>query len=168
MPSKKELGALSVLFEEHYTTVFRAVLLYCRDRLLAEDATQEAFLQAFKKIHTLRNKNKFPGWVFVIATNIVKKEFKKNKNTITVDSTGIEDNLSYDPFKNIENKKEIESVLKKMSYKHREALILKYCFDLSLEDIAEKTGARKGTVKSRVSRAKERFKVVLAGINKSE
>lgn len=64
---------------------------------MAKDATQEAFLKAFQKIGTLRDKNKFEGWICSIVSNICKdmliKRNKQRDNTALYDN---EDNVKYD------------------------------------------------------------------------
>ena len=45
----------------------------------AEEITQDTFLQAYKKLATLRNPNQFAGWLYVIATNICNRWLQKKK-----------------------------------------------------------------------------------------
>ena len=160
MINSPKTSAFSILFEEHYPKIFKATLLFCDDYHLAEDATQEAFYRAYNKLHKLRDKNKFDAWVYVIATNIIKTEYKKNKNFKTTDNSTLDEMNLNNHLEALETKEEVLNTLRKLNYEHRQVLILKYIFGFSLADIAEKTNVMEGTVKSRLYRAKQKFKSI--------
>jgi RNA polymerase sigma-70 factor (ECF subfamily) len=65
-------------FERFYTNeakaVFTAVYLMCRDRQLAEDATQEAFARAFERWDRLERQPWAAGWVMTTALNCRQAE----------------------------------------------------------------------------------------------
>ena len=129
--------AEQILFEEYYTKVFKSVYIYCNDYHFAEDATQEAFLRAFENIDKLRDVNSFAGWVYVIAINIVKKEFKKTKKITQINFIDCENKFtSKDEYSNIELKEVLADLLTQVSLDESKALTLFYIMDLPLKEIA--------------------------------
>ncbi|EEG78470.1 RNA polymerase sigma factor [Dethiobacter alkaliphilus] len=162
-----------ILFEEHYSKVFKSVYLYCKDFHIAEDATQEAFLKAFDNINQLRDVKSFPGWVYVIALNVVKKEFNRNKKITELNFEDYQNIFSnQDEFKNIELKEDLKLLLKHISPEERKMLNLYYGFGLSLKEIAVLTDTNISTLKVKMHRTRQKLKkkaindVVLTGEEK--
>lgn len=67
------------LYEEEYLAVYRATYLLCRDPLLAEDATQEAFVRALERWPRLRDKTWAGGWVASTALNFVRRSLRRRR-----------------------------------------------------------------------------------------
>lgn len=67
-----------------YDEVYYYVLSLARDKELAKDITQEAFLKALKSLHTLKDDSKVKSWLFSIARNGYFTEMKK-RNKLSFD-----------------------------------------------------------------------------------
>ncbi|MCW3491526.1 RNA polymerase sigma factor [Dethiobacter alkaliphilus] len=149
-----------VLFEANYPRVFRSVLLFCNSYSLAEEATQEAFYLACKNLHQLRNKSSFPAWVTSIAINVLKKEFNNQKKVSYVDFEKVNYELACNnnDYEIVELKDEVRQMLNSLDDSHREVLILRYMFGLSLSEISDMKDLSTGTVKSRIFRAREKLR----------
>lgn len=149
-----------VLFEANYSRVFRAVFLFCGSYGLAEEATQEAFYRACKNLSQLRDKAAFPAWVTAIAINTIKTEYSKQKKISYVDFEKVIHELacSRNDFEMVELKEEVQQMLRTLDDDHREVLILRYMFDLSLNQISEMKQLSSGAVKSRLFRAREKLR----------
>jgi RNA polymerase sigma-70 factor (ECF subfamily) len=77
----------SIAFEELYKLNSRRVYALClrmvSDPCEAEDLTQEAFLQLFRKIHTFRGESAFSSWLHRLTANVVLMSFRKKKALTT-------------------------------------------------------------------------------------
>ena len=67
------------LYEAHVDRVFRLCYRFAGEYDLAQDFTQETFVQAFTKIDTFRGEAKFGTWIAAIATNVSLNELRKVK-----------------------------------------------------------------------------------------
>ncbi len=77
----------AIAFEELYKLNSRRVYALClrmvSDPAEAEDLTQEAFLQLFRKIHTFRGESAFSSWLHRLTANVVLMSFRKKKALTT-------------------------------------------------------------------------------------
>lgn len=72
-----EAGAFEYLYRSHARRVFALCLRMTGSAAEAEDLTQEAFLQVFRKIHTFRGESAFSTWLHRLAVNLVLMRFRK-------------------------------------------------------------------------------------------
>lgn len=139
------------------------------------DLSQETFIKVYKKIYQFDGKSKFSTWLYRIATNTCLDEIRrrKGKDTFSIDQTiELEDgqipSQQVDKNENVEEKildKEkkqiIQEALNEMNESHRVILVMRDIKNLSYEEISEILGLSLGTVKSRISRARQALKKVL-------
>jgi RNA polymerase sigma-70 factor, ECF subfamily len=71
--------AFEQLYYQHHRRVYALCLRMLGDRIEAEDLTQEAFLQLFRKIHTFRGESAFSSWLHRLTANIVLMRFRKKR-----------------------------------------------------------------------------------------
>jgi len=65
------------LYEAEGPSVFQAVYLLCRDRAVAEDATQEAFARALERWGRLGDQAWVGGWVMSTALNVARRSLRR-------------------------------------------------------------------------------------------
>jgi len=70
-------GAFGSLIDRYYQSVYRLAYQYTGSHHDADDVCQEAFLRAFDAIESLRDGARFKGWIFTIASNLVRERAKK-------------------------------------------------------------------------------------------
>ncbi len=70
------------IYSEYYDTVFQYVLSLCRDEVLAEEITQEAFFKALKSIDTFRGECKLSVWLCQIAKNTFYTAAKRQQRQV--------------------------------------------------------------------------------------
>jgi RNA polymerase sigma-70 factor (ECF subfamily) len=142
----------------------------------SEDLAQEAFLRVFKKVQDYNPSAKFSTWLYTIASNLAKDEFKrrarhparsldwKGGNDTTRDMPQAKaDTTESVPDVRLEHdevRQQVNKALDLLDANDREILVLKDVQGLSYEEIAEILGLPMGTVKSRLSRARTAFKEV--------
>src|SRR5580704_13759679 len=66
-----DAGAFEHLYKTHSRRVYSLCLRMTRNRSLAEDLTQEAFLQVFRKIQSFRGESAFSSWLYRLVFNLV-------------------------------------------------------------------------------------------------
>jgi RNA polymerase sigma-70 factor, ECF subfamily len=74
-----DAAAFESLYELHSRRVYSLCLRMIGDPTEAEDLTQEAFLQLFRKIHTFRGESAFSSWLYRLTANIVLMRFRKKR-----------------------------------------------------------------------------------------
>ncbi len=72
-------GAFGLLVERFKGRIFAAALVHLGAREDAEDAAQEAFLQAFRSLHGLREPDRFGAWLFGLARNVFADRFRRRR-----------------------------------------------------------------------------------------
>src|SRR5580692_12416361 len=73
-----DADAFGALFEAHRSRIYSVCLRMTSNAAEAEDLTQDAFLQAFRKIAKFRGDSAFSTWLHRIAVNTVLMHFRKN------------------------------------------------------------------------------------------
>jgi RNA polymerase sigma-70 factor (ECF subfamily) len=159
-----------ILFNTHYEKVYRTTYLIIQNEFIARDATQEAFIIAYKQLDNLKDLDNMYSWLTVVASNQAKNTIKKNANCIPIaDINELENKLAYSPNVIEQKNKEIDltKALNTIKVKYREVLVFKYYLDLSDQEIADMLELPLGTIKSRISRAKMILKDILESQNES-
>lgn len=153
--------ALEELIRRHKRSIFSAINLIVRNRPLAEDIFQEAFI---KIIHTLRSGNyneegKFGGWAVRVARNLTIDYVRKMKRDVTITDSEGNDIFSYlviaeeskeDKIMQLQTERQIKDLIHLLPEEQREVLILRHWGDLSFKEIADKTGVSINTALGRM------------------
>ena len=148
-------------FTEVYERYSRPMLNYFykmlwQDKLKAEDFMQELFTKIIHKPHLFNSKLKFKTWIFSIANNMCKNEYRKQE-VRKGSNNDLHDNIVSDDSADLVKKVDesifndrLKEELNLLSSSHREVFILRFKQGLSLKEIAEVLDVSEGTVKSRV------------------
>ena len=139
---------------------------FCRDRSRSEDMAQEAFLRAWRALATWRRDAAFSTWLFALATNLYRTELRR----IPVGMVSLDDARA-GQLRDVRNEgggleaddrdRTVQRAVLALPAKYREALILFYFHDMNVRDAALSLGLPEGTVKARLSRAREILRVKL-------
>ena len=120
----------------------------------AEDLAHEAFVEAFLKLRTLREPDRFAGWLRTLTLNVCRMWHRQKKRE---GSDGVSE-IGWD---DASKKMQLNGYFSKLSESHRLALALHYWEGLSYEEMARFLDVPIGTVMSRLSRAKQALKDVM-------
>ena len=158
-----ENAAFEKIFEMYKVSAIRTAYLLTNNKTLAEDITQETFVQCYLKINTLKNPAQFKTWFFKILTRIAWKINTKEKEAIpvenifeiynTTDNSSVEDN-----FINKETSEKIMAAINQLEQKQKTVVLLYYYKEFSISEIANIMGCFEGTVKSRLYCARKNLK----------
>ncbi len=143
--------AAEELIKRYYTSI----LYYCKRQCFnwerAEDLTQETFLKLFKNLPGYKGKRKFKAYLYTIAKHLCIDESRKIEVYPLENEEEIRD--TSDGMRQIEDKSEIDYLLKVLSPEQREAVILRFGEQLSFWEIAKVMGCNLRTAQSRVRNA---------------
>jgi RNA polymerase sigma-70 factor, ECF subfamily len=143
-----DLEAFEDLVRAYQADVYRFAYHLVRDRTLAEDVTQEAFLRAFRFFRSFRGDSKFTSWLFRIARNCAMDALRARKAHLEREHPPPSDPTD------AQARAELHVALGAVSAEHRDAFLLIEVFGLSYQEAADVLGVRVGTVKSRMHRAR--------------
>ena len=143
-----DLSAFEDLVRAYQGDVYRFACHFTRDRSLAEDVTQEAFIRAFRFLESFRGDSKFTSWLFRIARNCAMDALRSRKSFLAKDYQAPQG--PSDP----ESRIELDAALSAVSDEHREPFLLIEVFGLSYQEAADVLHVKVGTVKSRINRAR--------------
>jgi len=164
-----ESSAFGILVTRHQDRLYACVLSVIGDPDEAEDVVQESFIQAYLKLDMFQHNSRFFTWLYRIAFNNALSRRRRRKETLSLDhareSTGSEPASHIEaPDHNMvrnENVEQLRNALLELSDDHRVILTLREMQDLSYEDIASILDISIGTVRSRLSRARNALKTQL-------
>lgn len=168
--------AFAQVFHLYKDMVYTLALKLLTDKSESLDITQEVFLTLFRKIDSFRGDCSLKTWLYRVTVNHVagrnrwwRRRFRRN--TISLDLPLEERPASLDlsephpsPARECQShelREAIEAGLRRLPFDQRVAAVLRDVEGLSYEEIAAVTGAGLGTVKSRISRAREQLRIVL-------
>lgn len=169
-----EAGAFEELIHRHSGRIYQLAYGLLGNRQDAEEVTQDAFMRAYRSLDGFRGDASFSTWLYRIATNLARNKYQWNRRR------GAEANVSLSarPATMAEDRHEdlaapdetlgpdrviqqaeladgLMAAVNRLPAALREAMVLRHVEDLPYEKIAEISGVRLGTVKSRLARARE-------------
>ena len=144
---------------ENRLKMYKTAIAILKNEDDANDAIQDALYSAYKNYDSLKEKSYFTTWIIRILINKCYDIINKNKkiayidDSITENTTGVEDNY--------EVESSLEWVLNKIDKDLKEIVVLYYYDERPVGDIAEILEIPQGTVKSRLSRAREQIRKIM-------
>ena len=149
--------AFDQLVRKYQASVRRIFLnLTCGDSELSDDLAQETFIKAYTGLASFKNLAGFSTWLYRIAYNIFYDYLRNRKETDDLNSAAVDSQCSTRQ-PDIGQQMDIYSALSILKEAERTCITLFYMEDLSIEKIAAITGIPTGTVKSHLSRAKDKM-----------
>ena len=153
--------AFDQLVRKYQSPVRRFFLnLTCGNRELSDDLAQETFLKAYTNIASFKNLSSFSTWLYRIAYNEFYDYLRSRKETDDLDTLQVDAQYSVRQ-EDIGQKMDLYRALAMLKDIERTCITLFYMEDQSIEKIAGITGCPAGTVKSHLSRAKDKMAAYL-------
>ena len=135
------------------------------DRDDAEDAVQEAFIDAFRAIGTFDTSRTFYAWFYVLLRNRCYKITAKRRPAENIDDVQL---LAAQSGADYDTRLVIEKALHSLTLEEREIVSLKYFSGLSYDELATHLQIPRGTVMSRLFYARQRLQGKLSGMLKRD
>jgi RNA polymerase sigma-70 factor (ECF subfamily) len=146
-------------FQSAYPGIVGQLRLLTGDLASAEDVAQEAFTRAAGRWPQLAHYDQPEAWVrktaFRLAIDLLRRA-RRQRRLLARLGTRREPDPEIDP-----QDQAVVEALQRLPLPLREVLVLHHCLDLPVEAVAAQTGVRVGTVKSRLSRGRERLAALL-------
>jgi RNA polymerase sigma-70 factor, ECF subfamily len=160
-------GAFEVLLNRYHAAVYRQILLWVNgDYAAADDVAQEAWWRIARGVTRFEGRSGFYAWACRIARNEAKRWLSRNaRRPRLMPPPGAVD---ADELERQESDELVRSVLKRLPEKFAAPLLLELWEDMSLKEIAHALGIPEGTVKSRLHRAREKFRELWDAMNLEE
>ncbi len=161
--------AFTTLVKKHQKHVHALAWRKIGDFHIAEDITQETFLKVHQNLPTLKELERFPGWLYVIATRCcIARLRKKRLHAQLVEDIDLmrkgkdtySQHVADEQAKTItEAQREVvKKLLAKLQESDRTIITLYYFGEMTCEEISKFLGVSANTIKSRLSRARQRLK----------
>jgi RNA polymerase sigma factor (sigma-70 family) len=155
-----EPQAFAVLFDRHFDQI-HGYLTRRVGRDCADDLVATTFTVAFERRATFRGQDSARGWLFGIATNLLRNEWRAEQRALsalaqlTAAASPAEAGVAAD-------RDEALEALARLDPDQRDVVLLHAWEGLSYEEIAAAVGVPIGTVRSRLARARQRLRQLLA------
>jgi RNA polymerase sigma-70 factor (ECF subfamily) len=171
---RRDPDLLDHLIEQYQHRLLRYLVFLSGDRELAEDLFQETWIRVLERGHQYDGKHEFATWLYAVARNLTIDHLRK-KSPVSLDSLMEEDDQGapFEPedarpaaWKVVEQHEQAERIsaaLVRIPAECREAVVLRFQEGLALDEIAAVTGAKLGTVKSRLYRGLEMLMTRMKG-----
>jgi RNA polymerase sigma-70 factor (ECF subfamily) len=172
-----ESQAFRDLVVRYQRKVYAVALGIVKDRDLAWDVSQEAFVRVHRHLPEFKGDSSFSTWVLRITTHLAIDSVRRERQSVKDDIDEVRESdlsgggegilstaLGQNPMQNALRKEllgKIQEALSQLPEKHRTILVLRELEGLSYEELAERLGIHKGTVMSRLFHARKKMQALL-------
>ncbi len=157
-------AAYAELVRRRHSQVRGLLRRLCRDPSLADDLAQQAFLQAWRSIHSIESAGAFGGWLRKIAVNVwlqhVRARSAREGASAIAMGEPARSEPSHEP--TIGEQLDLDRALAQLSAEVRLCIVLAYGERMSHREIAAAADIPIGTVKSHISRGSARLRGLLS------
>ena len=162
-------SAFLQLTTQHLDSSYRLARAIVHEPADAEDAMQDALVQAWRKWSTLRDPALFERWFARILVNTCRDQIRRRTTHPSGDSEALVGIPSRgDPLAETHERDAMGAAMAMLSPDHRVVVALRFYRDLSVEDIARYLGVPTGTVHSRLHYALKRLHALLDAPERKE
>lgn len=161
-------------FEMLYSYIIKKVYFWCftimKSESEADDATQEAMILIYKKLHTLKEPEYFSSWMYRVVTNCCYSRLNKKKDLELTGEDDFYDNYEsrfseerkdFLPKESLdvnETKKIVAELVNSLPNKQRETITLYYLEEFKVNEIAKILGCNSSTIKVRMHEGRRNLK----------
>ncbi len=149
--------AFAVIVQRYSALVVGVAFAVTRDRELAEEVGQDTFVAAWRDIGKLRDPTRPGPWLAGIARNLANSATRKNARRRALGEAHISEHTETTPYDDLERARlhaELRQVLDELPNAQREALVIYYFEEGSIEDVARGLGVTNVVAKQRLHRAR--------------
>ncbi len=147
--------AFRELFNKNVSKIYSLCLRISADKHIAEEITQEVFINAWEKLGTFRHECKFSTWLHRIAVNRYLMLVRSEKPKAGVTEEIAKSIVSTDPSKAAEQRIDLENAISKLPDKARAVLVLHDIEGYKHYEISEMMSIEEGTSKAHLHRARK-------------
>jgi RNA polymerase sigma-70 factor (ECF subfamily) len=164
-----EIDGLELLVRQYQLKAVRAAFLVTQDRGIAQEVVQNAFLRVAERIHQFDVTRPFAPWFMRIVVNDAIKAVQRGPDLLHLESGEAVFQATLDEqlrspeevVTAVQLRETVRAALEKLTPKQRAAVVLRYYFDMSEQEMATRLDIAPGTVKWRLHTARERLRQLL-------
>lgn len=161
-----DTAALETLIRTYESRLYRLALSMLDDPAEADEATQDAFVAALRRLDSYRGEASFATWLYAIALNVCRGRLRRRRArerlTQMWRALRLADRAAEQHAEQIAIAREADravwQALQRLNDKQREVMILRYYHDLKLAEIARVTGVSERTVRTWLQQAHEQLR----------
>ena len=157
----KDERPFAEIFHRHQGFVTRILFRYFSHEQDVEDLTQEVFFKAYRNLHQFEQRSSLKTWLFSIASNTAKNEFRLRSRRLVVAEESLQEmdeKLSNEAFSKpqhgVYQRENLQQAFSKLNPHEKEIFLLRDVEELSYEEIANRLGISISAAKMRVQRAR--------------
>ncbi len=163
--------AFEILMEKHESKMYAVALRMCKNREDAQDCLQDAMLRIYKALPTFKGQSSFSTWAYRITMNTCLDDLRRKKvrqassldQMLEVGWAPVDENNTAERhLENSELKRNLSRAIQTLPEEMRAAVVLRDVQGFSYEEIANMLSTNVGTVKSRISRGREKLREILS------
>ncbi len=160
------MDAFAVLTSRYSNAVYATAFSTVGDFHLAQDISQESFVKAWYKIHTLENKERFGSWLYAITKRISFDWLKKKD--VPVEYSRVEQLVDPIPIDEmveaLERKRQVWTALNTLDEKYREVTVMYFISGFNVREISKYLNISVSSAESRLRRSKDKLKKELSSL----
>ncbi len=163
-----ELAAYDALVRAYETLAFRAAYLVTHDTQEAADAAQDAFVRAYRSLHSFRLGEPFRPWLLRIVTNQALNRIQAQQRRTRMTERYVQTmNAMTDtptPQRNLEAREQNETLMRavgRLKPEEQALIALRYFLELPESQVADALNIPQGTVKSRMHRTLAKLRDII-------
>lgn len=164
-----DIGGLETLVRRHQWEAVRVASLITRDRQLAEEVVQEAFVRVFERIAQFDSSRPFAPWFYrIVANDAVKAAQRRTRQRSFTSGANAVPGLVIDDAPGpeevaeaIERSESIQIALGQLPPAQRAVIVMRYYLDMTDAETAARLGSNRGTIKWRLHAARQRLRSLL-------
>ena len=156
-----DLSAFTGIVQRWQGRLINLAWRFCRDRAMAEDMAQEAFVRAFKALGSFRGESAFSTWLTSVAMNSYRSALRDREPTpanVDVVRAVARDPDALAGLQEQERASAIRQAVLRLPPRYRDPIVLFYFEEMDLATTARVLGLPEGTVKARLHRGREQLK----------
>lgn len=152
--------AMELIIRRYYKDIFRYIYNKIKDYHTAQDLCQEVFCKVYERRDTYSSEYLLKPWIYKVSYNYIidytrRKEYNRRQGLVSLDDNIRDKNnsIEYKLFNN-----NIDDFVEELTEVQKEVVKLRFCEQLSIEDIAIVTGNNINTIKSRLYKSIKNIK----------
>jgi len=143
-------AAFARLADAHLSRAYRLATVLLGNESEAQDAVQDAAVAAWRSFRSLRDVDRFDAWFDRILVNGCRDRLRKRGRVRLIQIESAPETVAPDGSAGIAEHQALITALSGLPAEQRVVIVLRFFGDLSVEEIGQRTGERRGTVKSRL------------------
>jgi RNA polymerase sigma factor (sigma-70 family) len=154
--------AFAELAAQTIDRLYRVAYRICRDPEIARDATQQALLEAWRDLASLRDPDRWEAWTYRLVVRACYRESRRERRLVgNVHLLSIDQPTVPDSALSLADRDELERAFRGLSAEHRAVVVLHHYVGLPLTEVADALGIPAGTARSRLHHATRRLRAAL-------